>query len=246
MKKETVIEKIDYLFLNGIAHRGYHNESFSENGINAFKNAIDNLIPFELDVHLCKSGELVVMHDANLKRMSAKEGIIEELTLQEIKDNYSLPDGSKIPTLSEVLALNNETVPMVIELKVYKGNYQALAKRTKIELKNIKDKKKYMLISFDPRVLLYFKKFGIVRSLLIGKEHQWTFMLRHFFESLDIDVKLLKYPKYRKYNLKHFTNCWTVESFNDLRNVYCYVDTLTFQNIKYDQVSTLLATKRIK
>ena len=77
----------DRLF-KGIAHRGLHDEDNTENGLNAFKRAIENNLAFELDVHLTIDKKLVVCHDSDLKRVTNKDGIIEELTLEEIKSNY--------------------------------------------------------------------------------------------------------------------------------------------------------------
>ena len=90
MNKNKFIEKINPLILNGVAHRGLHNEKYTENGINAFKWAIENNVAFELDVHLTKDKKIVVCHDDNLIRTTGKDGIIEELTLSEIKSNYQL------------------------------------------------------------------------------------------------------------------------------------------------------------
>ena len=60
MKKAVALSKINPVFLNGIAHRGLHNKEFTENGMKAFKNAIDHGVAFEYDIHLTKDGELVV------------------------------------------------------------------------------------------------------------------------------------------------------------------------------------------
>ena len=99
MKKAVALSRINPVFLNGIAHRGLHNKEFTENGMKAFKNAIDHGVAFEYDIHLTKDGELVVCHDENLVRTTGKDGIIEDLTLKEIKENYRLLDGGEIPTL---------------------------------------------------------------------------------------------------------------------------------------------------
>ena len=96
MNKKKVLSKINPLFLTGIAHRGLHNEKFTENGMKAFENAIKKGVPIELDVHLTSDNELVVCHDEDLKRTTGKEGIIEHLTLKEIKDNYRLLDGGDL------------------------------------------------------------------------------------------------------------------------------------------------------
>ena len=111
MKKEELLNKVDSRIIKGIAHRGLHNEIYTENGLKAFKNALDNNLAIELDIHLTKDKKLVVCHDSNLKRTTNKEGIIEELTLEEIENNYTLLDGGKIPTLEDVLSLVNEQVP---------------------------------------------------------------------------------------------------------------------------------------
>ena len=35
----------------------------------------------ELDVHICKSGEVVVIHDENVQRTSNGTGLVAEMTL---------------------------------------------------------------------------------------------------------------------------------------------------------------------
>ena len=72
MKKEKVLKKMNLLFLKGICHRGLHNDKFIENGMLAFKNALDNNMALELDIHLTKDNELVVIHDSELKRVTGK------------------------------------------------------------------------------------------------------------------------------------------------------------------------------
>ena len=241
MKKEEVINKIDKRYLDGICHRGFHNEKIPENSLEAFKKAIEIGSAFEFDIHLTKDNELVISHDPDLKRMSGKEGLIEELTLKEIKENYRLPNGECFPTLREVLDLNNEKVPIVIEVKVVSGNYKAISKRLIEELEGIKDKSKYMIISFDPRALIKLKKLGIVNSLLICKEHQFTFKVRYNFDGLDLDYVLLKEKPYQRYSKKHFVNVWTIENKEDLNEVLPYVDTVTYQFIEPEYVKALLS-----
>ena len=126
MKKQQVINNINPLVLKGIAHRGLWNEELTENGIPAFQNAIDHNVAFELDIHLTKDNQLLVCHDSELYRTTGKKGIIEDLTLAEIKENYRLHDGSSLPTLEEVLALTSERVPIIIELKAYQRNHKRL------------------------------------------------------------------------------------------------------------------------
>ena len=243
MRKKKAISKINPVFLNGIAHRGLHDDKFTENGLKAFKKAIDLGVAFEFDIHLTKDGQLVVCHDEELKRTTGKEGIIEDLTLKEIKDNYQLLDGGEIPTLQEVLDLNNEKVPMVIELKVFRKNYKPLSAATKVALKQIKDKRNVMLISFDPRSLWPLKREGFIRSLLVTKSDEYTWFFRNTVESVDLDKVLFEEKRVRRYVKNHFTNIWTMESIKELEQYLPYIDTATYQYIDPDEVKEKLNNK---
>ena len=246
MKKEEALKNLNPLLLKGIAHRGLHNKEFTENGLKAFQNAIDHNIAFELDVHLTKDGQLIVCHDDDLKRTTGKSGIIEELTVQEIKEKYTLLDGEKVPTLQEVLKLNNEQVPIVIELKVHKRNCKPLAKRLLEELKDIKDYKNYHLISFDPRALFFTRKSKFINSLLVTTTHEWTYHFKCFFDSLDLEYCMVKEKRVQKYQKNHLVNVWTLESKEAFDEVYPYVDTVTFQLMDEDYIKEKLTDKNFK
>ncbi len=229
MKKQKVIDAINPVFLDGVAHRGLHNSEYTENGLKAFKNAIDNGVAFEFDIHLSKDKKLIVCHDSSLKRTSGKDGIIEELTLEEIKNNYQLLDGSSIPTLDDVMELNQERVPMVIEIKTKDKNYKEITDLLKEELKKIKDKSKIMIISFDARTLWRLKKSGYMRGLLISYRKDYVWHVRNTVESLDLDRQFFKRKNVIRYAKKHFMNVWTIETKEALEEVLPYVDTVTYQ-----------------
>lgn len=241
MKKQKALSRINPVFLQGLAHRGLHNERFTENGMNAFKNAIDHGTAFEFDIHLTKDNELVVCHDENLVRTTGKEGIIEDLTLQEIRDNYRLLDGGVIPTFQEVLDLNQEKVPMAIELKVFRKNYKQLASKCKEMLrKNIKDKSNVLLISFDPRSLWPFKHEGYIRSLLVAKSDEYTWFFKFTVESVDLEDVLYQEKRVQRYVKNHFSNVWTIENEEQLNSMLPYVDTVTYQYIDSEIVKKAL------
>ena len=101
-------------------------------------------------------------------------------------------------------------------------------------MKDIKDKSKFFIISFDPRSLYHFGRKGIMRGLLITHEHEWVFKLRHLFESLDVEDRLTHLEKYRRYQKKHFVNVWTIEDKDNLASVKDYVDTITYQYMEPD------------
>lgn len=240
MKKQKFIDSINPIALKGVAHRGYWNEERTENGIPAFKAALEHGIAIELDVHLSKDNQLVVCHDENLIRTTGKEGIIEDLTVQEIKDNYRLLDGSEVPTLQQVLDLVNEQVPIFVELKTRKKNNKPLAARVKVELERIKDKKNIILIAFDPRALFACKNFGYVRSFLVAISHKWTWIFHSRFESVDVEYQMLDWPKVKRYQKKHFVNCWTIQTPETLTQVKGKTDTITFQLLDYKDVRKTL------
>ncbi len=92
-----------------IAHRGDH-LIFPENTLEAFESAlIKEVDGIELDVHLTKDQQLVVIHDETIDRTSNGTGAIKEMTLEELRQyNYqgSTTQGNfVIPTLEDVLNL---------------------------------------------------------------------------------------------------------------------------------------------
>ncbi|MCQ2911921.1 MAG: hypothetical protein MJ190_00155 [Bacilli bacterium] len=239
MKKRQKLFGQDYF--GPIAHRGLHNEIYTENGLKAFDNAIRNGFSFELDIHLTKDGHLIVCHDDDLKRTTGKEGIIEDLTLEEIKSGYKLFDGGEIPTLQEVLDLNQERKLIVVELKVHDSkNYKELGKEALRFLKEkIKDKKKIVVISFDPRALIHFRHSGFATALLVCKKYEWMFKWRFLFDSVDVEDVLLREPKVMKYQKKHIVNVWTIEKAESLRENLEYSDAQTFQLIDPETVKEI-------
>jgi len=244
MLKSRLINRVNPLFIQGICHRGLHNDVDCENSLKAFQNALDVHMAIEFDVHLTKDGELVVFHDSKMERMTGREGIIEHLTLGEIRENYKLLDGQKIPTFQEVLNLVGEQVPMVVEMKVYELNYKPLAKAVyKMLKKNIRDKSNIMLISFDPRALLPFSGKGYVRQLLIADSASYMVVCRRFFQSIDVDQFLFKDFRVRNYAKHHFVNTWTIETPEQLEAALQYADTITFQHVDPNLVREKLTKK---
>jgi len=102
-------------FLN-IGHRGAMGYVM-ENTLPSIQKAIDlKAAMIEIDVFVCKSGELVVFHDILLDSLSSSSGKIEDLTLEEIK-KVELNGGYQIPSLTEVIELIDRKTSLNIELK---------------------------------------------------------------------------------------------------------------------------------
>lgn len=141
------------------AHRGLHDQTrgVPENSLAAFARAIDAGFPSELDVHLLADGALAVFHDSDLRRMTGRDGEIEDLTAAQLPDCLLGGTTESIPELRDVLELYNVVrLPLLVELKSSRGNHNALAKRTMEELDRFHVP--YMIESFDPRCLLWLKR----------------------------------------------------------------------------------------
>ncbi len=99
-----------------IGHRGARAYA-PENTIDSFKKAIDmGVNAIELDVRKTKDNQIVVIHDADIKRTTNGQGLVSDLTLAEIK-GFSMEGGEKIPTLCEALDFLGKKVTTLIELK---------------------------------------------------------------------------------------------------------------------------------
>ncbi len=69
-----------------LGHRGARFTA-PENSLISFKNTVRcGADGIELDVHLTKDGKLVVIHDADLRRITGKKTLIKNLTLKEVKN----------------------------------------------------------------------------------------------------------------------------------------------------------------
>jgi glycerophosphoryl diester phosphodiesterase len=136
-----------------IAHRGFHNLIIPENSLESFNHAINLKLPIELDVRLTKDEEVIVFHDAFLKRMTGINDMVKNLTLKEIKQLKLLNSKETIPTLEEVLILVNKKVPLYIELK---NNKVGILEDKVIDL--LKNYNNFYLMSFNEKSVYYIKK----------------------------------------------------------------------------------------
>jgi len=102
--------------IQNIAHRGASAYE-PENTLRAFARAIEmGATLIELDVHLSRDGQPVVIHDADLSRTTTGTGRVSELTLDEIQ-RFDAGLGEHVPTLEEVIDLVSGQIQLYIELK---------------------------------------------------------------------------------------------------------------------------------
>jgi glycerophosphoryl diester phosphodiesterase len=99
-----------------VGHRGARAYE-PENTLASFKKALEiGVDAVELDVRRTKDNQIVVIHDADVKRTTDGEGLVSKLTLKEIK-GFSTDGGERIPTLQEALDFLDKKVKVLIELK---------------------------------------------------------------------------------------------------------------------------------
>lgn len=118
------------------AHRGASGYA-PENTLEAFRLAMEQGADgMELDVHLTKDGEVVVIHDETLDRTSNGHGNVRDYTLEELKkfsfhNHMEKYQGVQIPTLKEALNLvKNSRIKVNIELKTGIYWYEGIEEKT--------------------------------------------------------------------------------------------------------------------
>lgn len=137
-----------------IAHRGASSLA-PENTLTAvilgFRQSADAV---ELDVHLTKDGEIVVIHDPNTRRTSGQDRLVQKTNLAELR---SLQVGKwgpwlgqgfheQIPVLSEALALVPKDKKLFIEIKVGTEIFPSLRQTLRTAALNAEQT---ILIGFD-------------------------------------------------------------------------------------------------
>jgi glycerophosphoryl diester phosphodiesterase len=112
-----------------VAHRGASGHA-PENTLPAVDLALKAGADYiEIDVHLTKDSEVVVIHDETVNRTTYGEGRIEEMTLERIRKldagkKYDINfKGTKIPLLEEVIERVDGQCKLLIEIKKKKDQY---------------------------------------------------------------------------------------------------------------------------
>ena len=102
-------------FRKVIAHRGYWGGRVPENSRASLQRALTlNIYGTEFDVHETKDGKIVVNHDTTFWGDNISSSTYDELC------KLSMPNGEKIPLLSDFLSIRRDaetSVILIIELK---------------------------------------------------------------------------------------------------------------------------------
>ncbi len=224
--------KKPYLF----AHRGVSSLA-PENTLAAFKKAKELGIPgVELDVHLTKDGQLVVIHDESIQRTGRlvipETGEIENAPDIEI-ENTNYADllkydfgvwfgkefaGEKLPLLSEVLDVLATEMYADIEIKIETLNVKAVAKKTAAIIaealqKHPENPNRFLASSFNPLAIRAFAKYSdIPTALIYDNNPKSNFWVRRAKGRIVCKPTVLK-PCWKDFTGKEKCEvwCWTVD-----------------------------------
>jgi glycerophosphoryl diester phosphodiesterase len=209
-----------------IAHRGASKEA-PENTIKAFKKAIELKSDYiEFDVHLSPEKVPIVIHD--LAFVIDREKYLVDL-LTTLK-------GEKIPTLEEVLRMENTETGLMIEIKEGSCPYSVLCDKVLEVINNNPPKQNYFLASMSLDILSYIKKKSPDIPLM-GICEPWKNVI-HFL-NLGIDHLAIAYPavNYNMVSKLHQKKVkvwvWTVDQKSVLdKMIQCNIDGIITNDVK--------------
>lgn len=159
------------------AHRG-SSGTHPENTLAAFRAAaalpIDGV---EIDVHLTKDGEVVVIHDEKINRTTNGKGYVKDMTLEELQQ-YDAGSwfseewgGERVPTLDEVLDIYEGTSHRLnIEIKSDIFPYDGLVEKVLTIANNRGMADRLLLSSFNHEDVSHICRETEVKSAVLASQ----------------------------------------------------------------------------
>lgn len=134
-----------------VAHRGGA-ELYPENSITAFTQLAHLGVDFvECDIHLSSDGQLVAIHDDNLRRIAGIDRAVADMRATELA-TVDVGDGHGVPTLAEIL--ETVDVSVVVELKTP----QTVQAMERLLREQPKYQERIFILSFYHDILLYLSQ----------------------------------------------------------------------------------------
>lgn len=135
------------------AHRGASAHA-TENTLAAFAAAVAHGADgIELDVLTCATGEVVVFHDDDLRRLAGRPERIGELSWSELA-KVELVGGQRIPRLEDALVAAG-TLEVNVELKAVRPGWPSpLPSATAAAIARVRADDRVLISSFDPVLLV--------------------------------------------------------------------------------------------
>lgn len=213
------------------AHRGASAYA-PENTLEAFDLAVrQGAHGVELDVHLTKDGEVVVLHDETIDRTSDGCGAVAAMTLADAKRFHfhnQMPgfEQAAIPTLREAFALLKPTALHVnVELKTDRYAYEGMPEKCLALAAEMGMADRVLYSSFNHQTLLQVKALDASApcGILYGRymERPIRYAVDHGLQALHPHFKHLLVPGFVRsaHKKKLLVNPWTVDEEADIRRV---------------------------
>jgi len=215
------------------AHRGA-SAAAPQNTLAAFRLAAEmGADGIELDVQLCRDGEVMVIHDFTVDGTTDGHGAVRDLTLAQLKelDAGSWFDpifaGERIPTLQEVFDQVGHRLLINVELKSLPGITRGLEGEVVRLIEDHNLAQRVIVSSFNPLAVRKVKKLNpTIPSALLHAPDQplvlrrvWlSHLVRHEFRHPHysmVDERYLAWARKNGYRI----NVWTVNHEADMRRL---------------------------
>lgn len=230
------------------AHRGLWDTDMGipENSLPAFARAVREKAAIELDVHLTKDKQVVVIHDSSLKRMCGVEGTVESKTYAELERLSLAGTEYTIPLLKQILHVVEGRVPLLIEIKSDEIRDTEICSYVYKELEFYNGR--FLIQSFNPFILRWFRQNApqiLTGQLATGPADLQNTNIVLRAASWLLLFNLISRPDFISYNL-HYADCisvrinqlfyrtpvfvWTIRSMNEYRQGTAQYSTVIFEN----------------
>ena len=214
-----------------IAHRGFSGV-YPENTMLAFRKAIEiGADGIELDVHLSKDGQVMIIHDEALKRTTGLDGVISDYTRAELEkisagktknDEFGF---TPIPSLEEYLAFMAEHRDKItnIELKTAPVYYPEIEEKTLELVRKFDLEKNIIYSSFNWLSIERMQRLGTISETGLLFSGMKLYNQAHIIKSLGInyfhpDFNDLTDEIVNSYlDNKVGLNVWTVNEIEDMK-----------------------------
>ena len=214
-----------------IAHRGFSG-IYPENTMLAFRKAIEiGADGIELDVHLSKDGQVMIIHDEALKRTTGLDGVVSDYTRAELEkisagktknDEFGF---TPIPSLEEYLAFMAEHRDKFtnIELKTAPVYYPEIEEKTLELVRKFDLEKNIIYSSFNWLSIERMQRLGTISETGLLFSGMKLYNQAHIIKSLGInyfhpDFNDLTDEIVKSYlDNKVGLNVWTVNEIEDMK-----------------------------
>ena len=208
------------------AHRGLHDTTrgrmtgWVENSSSAIAGAVRFGYGVECDVQISADGQAMVFHDATLDRLTHVRGLVAEHTAAVLGHVPLAATRDTIPTLAQVLDIIGGKVPLLVEVKLERGQAEApLCRAVAAALQGYDGP--VAVMGFDPRVPKWFAReaenipCGLVidgkdlRGWRAARMNRWTLPCSKA-EFVAVDVRALPCAVVARWRESMPVACWTV------------------------------------